>query len=139
MAYINDLYTKKRQYENLRPALVTCKNYLIQAKNSITFVVDNTIDCFFIDGNGYRQSDNENQKKNIENRLSDLDRIISKLDDNYDSVCYKIREEEKRINNSKNNNRGGSSKGSSSSSSNSSGSRNTSNNNSQRPIKSGPR
>lgn len=100
MAYLDTLYTKKSQYENLRPALLVCKNKLITVSSRLTGMINVMWDCLVIDGKSYRQSDIENQKTNIDNKINTVDSLISRLDASYDTVCSQISQEEARLRNS---------------------------------------
>ena len=97
MVSLDELYTRKRQYENLRPALVTCKNKLVTVSSRLTGMINVMWDCLVIDGKGYKQSDIENQKTNIDNKIGTVESLISRLDVNYNTVCSQITKEEARL------------------------------------------
>lgn len=131
MASLDSLYTRKRQYENLRPTLVTCKDQLERASNSLSTVLNSLLSCLTIDGEGYKYNEFQTQKNNIDRNINTVNNAISKLDNSYNSVCNQIATEEARIknaNNSSSSNTSKSTTGSGSSSSTTSGSGKSNNN-----------
>ena len=101
MASLAELYNKKRQYEDLRPTLVACKDHLVRASNSLRGVLNSLLSCLTIDEEGYKHIEYEKQKNNIDRNINTIDNAIRKLDNSYNSLCNQITSEESRIKNAK--------------------------------------
>ena len=96
MADLNELYDRKKKYEDLRPTLVTCKDQLARANGWLDDVLSNMPNTLKIDKKGYGEEIFKTQKKNIEKQVKSVENAIIKLDKNYKNVCAEIEREEER-------------------------------------------